>query len=336
MPTYSNTRGRKNIFISYRVSDTAGETGRLVDSLKQYFYEDQIFMDIEKLEPGVDFTIAIARSLECCDVLLAVIGPNWLGKNPDGSSRIMNDNDWVRLELGTALKRNVRVVPVLVDGGRLPNESELPPELAPLVNRQAHEITNKRWKYDTDQLVLFLKNVIGIPFKPRETRIRTESKTPWTLIAVIGGGVIFLLILLLTMSGNKTNNAYPDYDSDSKTHNTSAGEQKDNNNSSESIDERIDGTWVDSNNLYYLTIAQEGNQLEVYGYSMAGENTGQGTGSVNGKNVKFKVTVSNFGILTYNTRITEDGTIAGTISYTLNGTPGSEAVKLIRSANAAN
>ena len=67
----------KNIFISYRVSDTAGETGRLVDTLKQYFHEEQIFIDIEKIEPGVDFTVAIlnrSRHAMCCSPLSVLAG----------------------------------------------------------------------------------------------------------------------------------------------------------------------------------------------------------------------------------------------------------------------
>ena len=94
--TTTKAPARKNIFISYRVSDTSGETGRLVDSLKQYFFEDQIFIDIDKIEPGVDFTEAIAKSLESCDVMLAIIGPNWQGLNTtNNTSRINNANDWV-------------------------------------------------------------------------------------------------------------------------------------------------------------------------------------------------------------------------------------------------
>src|SRR5687767_14336775 len=159
----SNTRdGRKNIFISYRVSDTAGETGRLVDSLKQHFYEEQIFMDIDKIEPGVDFTKVISHSLEACDVMLVVIGPNWLGRNSDGSTRMSKANDWVRLEVATALKRDIRVVPLLTDNATLPDEVDLPEDLHPLLTRQSFELSNKRWKYDTGQLIEFLKQVVRI------------------------------------------------------------------------------------------------------------------------------------------------------------------------------
>ncbi|HVG41259.1 MAG TPA: toll/interleukin-1 receptor domain-containing protein [Chitinophagaceae bacterium] len=188
---------KKNIFISYRVQDTAGETGRLVDTLKQYFDDDQIFMDIDKLEPGVDFTQVIEKSLEACDVMLAVIGPNWEGKGADGRNRIQNEDDWVRLELGTALKRNIRVVPVLVDGGTLPADNELPHELKPLLKRQAYEISNKRWKYDTDNLVNFLIKGLGIPPKnSQEHQVpdkRKNNKLWISLFAVIGIALVLAL-----------------------------------------------------------------------------------------------------------------------------------------------
>lgn len=146
---------KRNIFINYRVHDTAGETGRLVDRLKQHFDDDQIFMDIEKIEPGLDFTKAISKSLESCHLMLAIIGPEWLGKDGN-TSRIKNSNDWVKTEISTALGRDIRVIPVLVDGAELPSSEDLPPELQPLLLRQSYEISNKRWDYDTEQLIAFL------------------------------------------------------------------------------------------------------------------------------------------------------------------------------------
>ena len=162
----TNQNRKKNIFINYRVHDTAGETGRLVDRLKERFSADQIFMDIDKIEPGVDFTKAISKSLESCDVMLAVIGPNWLGKDPTkDTSRIKNPNDWVKTEISTALARDIRVIPVLVDGGQLPDADDLPPDLQSLLLRQSFEISNKRWDYDTQQLIDVLIKM-GITPKP--------------------------------------------------------------------------------------------------------------------------------------------------------------------------
>ena len=198
---------RKNIFISYRANDTAGETGKLVDSLKQYFFEEQIFVDIDKIEPGVDFTEAIAKSLESCDVMLAIIGPGWQGINAaNNSSRINNPNDWVRLEISTALKRNIRVVPVLVDGAELPTMEQLPEDLQPLLRRQAYEISNKRWKYDTEELIRFLIKSCGITPKPLVEPAKQESSWwgknyPWVIVGVI----IFIIIGTLANLGTNQN-----------------------------------------------------------------------------------------------------------------------------------
>src|SRR5258705_10381422 len=147
---------KKNIFISYRVKDTAGETGRLVDSLKKYVDDDQIFIDIDQLEPGADFAEVIKKHLDFCDVMLAVIGPNWTGKKPDGSTEITENEDWVRLELSKALARGIGVVRVLVNNGNLPTANELPDDLQPLLKRQTYVISFNRWKYDTDNLAQFL------------------------------------------------------------------------------------------------------------------------------------------------------------------------------------
>lgn len=147
-----------NIFISYRRHDTAGEAGRLVDSLKQYFKEEEIFIDIDTIKPGLDFTDVIEESLKSCDILLALIGPNWLNlKDTNGKRRIDADNDFIRLEIAEALKRKIQVIPVLVDGANLPATEDLPDDIKGLVRRQAYEISNKRWKYDVEELVKCLK-----------------------------------------------------------------------------------------------------------------------------------------------------------------------------------
>ncbi len=147
-----------NIFISYRRHDTAGEAGRLVDSLKQHFREDEIFIDIDTIQPGLDFSEVIESSLNTCDVLLAVIGPEWLNSAlPNGNRRLDNPDDFIRMEIAEALRRKIRVIPVLVDGASLPESTQLPDDLKGLVRRQAYEVSNKRWKFDVDELVKSLK-----------------------------------------------------------------------------------------------------------------------------------------------------------------------------------
>jgi hypothetical protein len=142
------------IFISYRREDSAGWTGRLSEQLKARFGAESIFMDIDTIEPGVDFTEAVQKAVGSCDVLLAVIGPEWASSaNKSGKLRLEDPNDWVRVEIAAALKRKIRVVPVLVGGASVPTMDFLPDELDPLAHRQVHELTDKRWNYDVEQLI---------------------------------------------------------------------------------------------------------------------------------------------------------------------------------------
>ena len=122
------------IFISYRREDSAGGTGRLSEHLKERFGADSIFMDIDTIEPGVDFTEALKKAVNSCDVLLAIIGPKWAtATNASGTRRLEDPADWVRTEIATVLTRKIRVIPVLV-GGASPQSSSFPMILMPWRN----------------------------------------------------------------------------------------------------------------------------------------------------------------------------------------------------------
>ncbi len=109
------------IFLSYRRSDSAGESGRLSDELVARFGERRVFMDVDAIQPGRDFRKAIHENVSGCTVLLAMIGPEWLEtRSASGGRRLDSENDYVRLEIATALKRDIAVVPVLVRGARMP------------------------------------------------------------------------------------------------------------------------------------------------------------------------------------------------------------------------
>jgi len=100
------------IFISYRRDDSSSSAGRLYDRLITHFPSNQIFMDVDNLDPGVDFVKAIEESVGSCDVLIAVIGRRWFS-DEEGRRRLDNSEDFVRIEIATALKRGIRVIPVL-------------------------------------------------------------------------------------------------------------------------------------------------------------------------------------------------------------------------------
>ncbi len=111
------------IFISYRRDDAKHAAGRLVDRLGQTFAKDQLFLDIDNIEPGLDFVKVLSEQVQACDVLQAVIGPGWLdSRDAGGSRRLDNARDFVRIEIEAALARDIRVIPVLVDGAQMPGE----------------------------------------------------------------------------------------------------------------------------------------------------------------------------------------------------------------------
>ena len=118
------------IFISYRRDDASYPAGHLYERLSTHFAQNQIFMDIDNLEPGVDFVDAIQKSVGACDVLIAVIGKRWLNAaDEEGKRRLDNPDDFVRTEIGTALKRGIRVIPVLVEGALMPRVGKLRDDL---------------------------------------------------------------------------------------------------------------------------------------------------------------------------------------------------------------
>ncbi len=142
------------IFISYRRSDSEGEAGRLSDVLSHRFSDQAVFMDVDAIQPGRDFRKAIEESVEGCAVLLTIIGPNWLeARNAAGERRLEEQNDYVRLEIGAALRRDIPVIPVLVRGGRIPQPEQLPAEIADLAYRNGVELTHARWKSDLQVLI---------------------------------------------------------------------------------------------------------------------------------------------------------------------------------------
>jgi hypothetical protein len=141
------------IFISYRREDSAGDAGRLADHLRQRFGSAQVFLDIETIDPGTDFVQALHAALGETAVVLVVIGPRWTTlQGASGVRRLDDPDDFVRLEVETALRRNVPVVPVLVQGATLPRKEELPPPLAPLTTRQVATLDHAEFHDDAQRL----------------------------------------------------------------------------------------------------------------------------------------------------------------------------------------
>ena len=148
------------IFISYRRDDTPGYAGRLYDRIRQEFGRDNVFIDVDTLQPGDDFVDAIHERLERCDLMIAVIGKRWLTAADDqGRSRLEDEGDYVRIEIQTALERKLRTIPVLVDRASMPRVQDLPESLRALGRRQAIELSDTRWDYDVGTLIDSVKRI---------------------------------------------------------------------------------------------------------------------------------------------------------------------------------
>jgi len=125
------------IAISYRREDSLPVTGRLYDRLQAKFGKGNVFMDFHSIRPGLDFREQIRQTIERANLVIAMIGPHWLGEQPDASRRIDDPDDFVRLEIAYALKCGIPVIPVLVSNTPMPKREKLPPEIEGLVFRHA-------------------------------------------------------------------------------------------------------------------------------------------------------------------------------------------------------
>jgi hypothetical protein len=140
------------VFISYRRRDSAASAGRLYDRLRSEFGKDNLFMDIDTIGAGTNFTEAIERGVKQSDVVLAVIGDKWLsGGASETTNRLHEQDDYVRWELSAALSNRKLIIPVLIDGAEMPDEALLPEELKPLRQFQALKLNNDQFdaNYDT-------------------------------------------------------------------------------------------------------------------------------------------------------------------------------------------
>ncbi len=151
------------IFISYRRADSAYPAGWLYERLAERFGRDRVFKDVDALEPGDDFVSVITEAVTSCAVLIAVIGEKWLTCTGEDAQRRLDDpGDFVRLEIEIALSRDIRVIPVLVNGARMPREIDLPASLQPLTRRHALELSPNRFNADTLKLITVLEKTPGV------------------------------------------------------------------------------------------------------------------------------------------------------------------------------
>lgn len=183
----------RKIFINYRRDDSLATAGRMHDRLSKDFGRKSLFMDVDHIPAGVDFLSYLNAQVAQCDVFLAVIGPLWLdARDETGNRRLDNPEDFVVIEIAAALARDIRVIPVLVDGARMPSAQALPDGLKNLARRNAVELRNSQFGRDADVLSA----------KIREAFQSADAPGPWILRWSIAafGAIAVPLTLFLTLS----------------------------------------------------------------------------------------------------------------------------------------
>lgn len=169
-----------NIFISYRHGDSLKDARAVGEHLRARFGHENVFLDRASLQGGEDFVEQIDRRLASCTALLVVIGPRWLNVTTAGGRRKLDDpKDLVRLEIATALKRDVVVIPLLVDGATMPNAHDLPKPLVKLPRLHALTIRDEAWDADIRLVVRRLDGLRPQPAPAKSQARATRDAGSW-------------------------------------------------------------------------------------------------------------------------------------------------------------
>jgi hypothetical protein len=164
------------VFISYRRDDSAGHAGRVRDRLERELGHNLLFMDVDAIPLGTNFSKVLHEEVAKCGVLLAVIGPNWSdARDGEGKRRLDDPNDFVRIEVAAALHRDIPVIPILLDGSRIPKASELPDDLKELAIRNGLDVRHASFHQDMDRLIGALKKQLGQAGGPKRVDLVEEN-----------------------------------------------------------------------------------------------------------------------------------------------------------------
>ncbi len=152
---------QRRIFLSYRREDSAGQSGRIRDRLVRDFGKDYLFMDVDGIPLGTNFIKRLNDEVASCDVLLAVIGKQWIElRDERGHRRLDNPHDFVRIEISAALQRDIPLIPILLDGTKIPSAELLPDNMKELAVRNALDVRHASFHADLDRLVGELKRIV--------------------------------------------------------------------------------------------------------------------------------------------------------------------------------
>jgi hypothetical protein len=151
-----------SIFISYRRVGALVHARALFERLRHEFGPNEVFIDLEGVDYGLDFVDILNEQLNGCQVMLALIDPQWAtATDRQGRRRIDRENDYVRTEITTALARGIRTVPILIDGAEMPDSSDLPEPLRPLVRRNALILDFNRFDAEVSRLIGVIRKLLS-------------------------------------------------------------------------------------------------------------------------------------------------------------------------------
>ena len=170
------------VFISYRRADAQVYAGRISDWLDQGALRRKLFIDVDTIQKGRDFTEILDDHLARCGVMLVLIGEKWLeSTGASGGRRLDDPNDFVRREISAALKRDIAVIPVLLDGALMPNADQLPNDIKPLVKRQSVSINHANFARD-------IRELRGI--------VQSDLKISHTKNIATGAALLLIIVLI--------------------------------------------------------------------------------------------------------------------------------------------
>jgi hypothetical protein len=213
---------KQSIFISYRRQDTAAYAGRIYDRLSAKYGENNVFMDIDRIEPGQDFVDVINKSVAEAGVLLVLIGREWMKMtDKSGVHRLNNPEDFVRLEILAGLEQKTVIIPVLLADAEMPSAQALPVPLQPFARRNAIEISDSRFHSDVDRLIEAIEKIFNPqratvpPIKPEhrnqsaaslKNNVSSRPMMGFIAVAIIAVTIIVAGIWWFTAKGEREPN----------------------------------------------------------------------------------------------------------------------------------
>jgi hypothetical protein len=168
------------VFISYRRDDTQYVAGRVYDWLEREFGAENVFKDVDSIPLGVDFRRAIQAAVSSCDVLLVLLGPRWRANAAGDPDRLEDEADFVRIEVETALQRDIPIIPLLIDKTQLPKPKELPPSLGLLAYRNGMNLRpDPDFRQDMKRLTEAIHRLTGpAPTASGSSGVSPRSESP--------------------------------------------------------------------------------------------------------------------------------------------------------------